>query len=84
MQPRVRTTPAFAQEKSTEVISPSFPWPPNAVGISLVAQISPVSPPPSSTIYFASAHSPFRSFCSSLVNLSFAGSRLEANGKAGK
>jgi hypothetical protein len=34
------TTLAFAQEKSTEVIFPSFPCPPSAGGISPVAQIS--------------------------------------------
>jgi len=30
------------------------------------------------------SHSPFPSFCSSLVNLSFAGSRLGAGGRAGE
>lgn len=36
-------------------------------------------------IYFTPfSHFPFVLFCSSLVNLSFAGSRLEADGKAGK
>lgn len=48
----------------------------------------PRPPPPyfSPLIYFTplSLHSSFQAFCSSLVNLSFAGLRLEANGKARK
>lgn len=88
MHPRVRITSAFEWEKSAEVISPlsrvrqtpsafpswhesfSFPFP-------LLLLFAYLFHPPFS-------HSSSRSFCSSLVNLSFAGSRLEADGKAGK
>lgn len=57
MQPRVRTTSVSAWEKSTEVISLFFMSAPNAVGSSLVAQISLFpssrSPPfPPLPIYF--------------------------------
>lgn len=90
MHPRVRTTSAFEREKSAKDISPLFPCPPNTVGVSLVARIFlfPPSPPPlllaAYLFHPLSLHSSFQAFCSSLVNLSFAGLRLEANGKARK
>lgn len=54
----------------------------NAVGVSLVAQISPSSrAPPSYLFHLPSPLSLSFFFRSFLVNLSFAGSRLETDGK---